>query len=317
MTRTVFFGTPAFAVPSLEMLVAEGYEVVGVYTQPDRPAGRGRGDAAPPVKQAALAHGLTVHQPRSLRRGDAAEHFVALAPEMVVLAAYGLFLPQSILDVAPHGNLNVHPSLLPRHRGASPIMAALLAGDSETGSTIFLMDEGMDTGPILTQQTLPIEESDTTGGLTERLAFHGAELLRDTIPAWLERRIAPVAQDESQATLSHMVEKSDGLLDWSLPAEELARRVRAFDPWPSTFSYWQGKQLRVLEALASDDALGDPPGRVVRLSGSGEAAVSTGRGALVLRRVQMEGRKSMAIDDFLRGQPAFIGAVLERPKPSA
>jgi len=308
VTRVAFFGSAAFSVPTLEALVAAGYDVVAVYTQPDRPAGRGRQESYGPVKEAALRHGLPVYQPRSLKREAALAEFHALAPDVVVLAAYGLLFPQTFLDVPPHGSLNVHPSLLPRWRGPAPIVAALLAGDTTTGSTIFLMDAGMDTGPILAQREADIGPDVTAGALTARLAQHGAELLRDTLPAWLERKLVPQPQDEARATYSRMLTKEDGLLDWSRPAEELARRVRAFNPWPSTYTSWNGQTLKVLEARAHPDGQGDP-GRVVRLHAR-ETAVSTARGSLALLRVQLEGKRALPIQDFVRGQPRFLGSRL-------
>jgi methionyl-tRNA formyltransferase len=305
VTRVAFFGSASFSVPALDSLAAAGHQVVGVYTQPDRPAGRGRREAPGPVKQAALRHGLPVYQPRSLRRAAAVAEFRALAPDVVVLAAYGLIFPQTFLDVPPHGSLNVHPSLLPRWRGPSPIVSAVLAGDTETGSTIFLMDAGMDTGPVLAQRTLAIGPEEPAGALTARLAQHGAELLQDTLPAWLRGELTPQPQDEPRATVSRMLTKADGLLDWTRPAEELARRIRAFDPWPSTYTTWEGQTLKVLEARARPEGGGEP-GQVVRL-GTGEVAVAAGEGALALVRVQLEGRKPMPIGEFVRGQPRFVG----------
>ncbi|TET99449.1 MAG: methionyl-tRNA formyltransferase, partial [Dehalococcoidia bacterium] len=214
----VFLGTPAFAVPSLRRLADEGYEIAAVYTQPDRPAGRGRRLTPPPVKTAALAMGLPVRQPESLRDPSALAELTSLHPEVGVGVAYGQILRQEVLAIPPKGVLNVHPSLLPRHRGASPIPAAILAGDRETGVTIILMDPGMDSGPVLAQRSLPIEDWDTAGTLTEKLAPLAADLLAETLSRWLQGEIDPQPQDHSLATKAPLLKKEHGAIDWSLPA---------------------------------------------------------------------------------------------------
>ncbi|MBI4498222.1 MAG: methionyl-tRNA formyltransferase [Chloroflexi bacterium] len=314
MARIVFMGTPEFAVPCLEALIRAGHEVVGVFTQPDRPAGRGRALTPSPVKATALAHGIPVFQPESLRRGSAADDLAALRPEVIVVAAYGLLLPQKVLDTPPRGCINVHPSLLPRHRGASPIAGTILAGDTETGVTIMLMDAGMDTGPILAQDRVPVELDDTTDTLTARLALVGAELLVRTLDRWLAGEITPQPQDPAQATLTHIITKEDGRIAWNRSAVEIARQVRAFQPWPGAFTHWQGRVLKVLEAvpLPGRDTGGEP-GRVVALVGKEEppVGVQTPDGVLGLVRVQVEGRKAVPTAEFLRGARDLIGARLE------
>ncbi|HIP97224.1 MAG TPA: methionyl-tRNA formyltransferase [Anaerolineae bacterium] len=310
MERIVFMGTPPFAVPTLEALVTQGsYELVCVVTQPDRPAGRGRRLAAPAVKEAALAHGLPVWQPRTLRDPEAVGKLHALSPTVIVVAAFGQILSPDVLAIPPWGCLNVHASLLPRWRGAAPIPAAILAGDEETGVTIMLLDEGMDTGPILTQASLPIHPEDTTGSLTERLATLGADLLIATLPRWLAGEIQPRPQDHSQATICRPLRKEEGWLNWSRPAIELERRVRAYSPWPGAYTTWRGQRLKVLRAASLMDWHGpQPPGQVIALPEG--TAVATGKGALLLLEVQLAGRRATAIADFLRGRKEFVGSHL-------
>lgn len=307
----VFMGTPPFAVPSLERLVEEGYRIVGVCTQPDRPVGRSGAPAKSPVKRAAGRLGLPVYQPRSLRRPEEQVRLRGLEPDLIVVAAYGLVLPQAVLDIPRHGGLNVHPSLLPRHRGAAPVAGALLAGDTETGVSIMLMNAGMDTGPVLSQRRVLIEPGETTGDLTERLAVIGAELLAETIPQWVSGAITPAPQDDAQATYTRLLTKEDSVIDWSIPAIEIARRVRAYVPWPGTATTWQGRRMEVLEGEpVPADASGEP-GTVFQLMRG--AGVITGDGALALKRVQVEGRKAITIEEFLRGSPGLIGSRLGTP----
>jgi methionyl-tRNA formyltransferase len=227
MTRIVFMGSPAFAVPALERL-ADSYEVVAVVTQPDRPAGRKRRLTAPPVKAAALARGLPVWQPPTLRTPQAVARLRALAPDLVVVVAFGQILRANVLEIPPHGCLNLHGSLLPKYRGAAPVPATILSAETETGVTLMRMDEGMDTGPVIAQATCPIAPDDTTATLRDKLCHLGADLLIETLPRWLAGEVTLQPQDDSQATYCHPIAKSDGRLDWQLSAEELARRVRAF-----------------------------------------------------------------------------------------
>jgi methionyl-tRNA formyltransferase len=308
VTRVVFMGTPGFAVPTLRQLI-ESYDVVGVLTQPDRPAGRGQKLAASPVKELALAHGLTVLQPKTLRKPELLAELATLQPDVMVAAAYGLILPQAVLDLAPHGCLNVHASLLPRWRGAAPITAAILAGDAEIGVTIMRMDAGMDTGDVLAQRAEPIRPDDTTGSLSARLAELGAELLIETLPRWLACDIEPQPQDHNQATYCKLLSKEDGRIDWTQPAEVIARQVRAYDPWPGTFTTWEGKRLKVLKASPQLDWAGSTsPGQVIDLDD--EPGVATGKGVLVLHEVQLEGKRAMDARTFLVGYRGFIGSRL-------
>jgi len=307
--RIVFMGTPAFAVPTLERLLQSEHEVVAVYTQPDMPSGRGRQLTPSPVKQVALEHGLTVLQPPRLRTPSQVEQLASLRPDVIVVAAFGQILPQKVLDIPPFGCLNVHPSLLPRHRGASPIASAILAGDEYTGVTIMLLDAGMDSGLILAQRRVAIEPEDTTGTLATKLAQVGAELLIETLDLWLNRQLVPQPQDETKATYSQPVAKEEGEIDWQLPGGEIWRRVRAFQPWPGCYTRWQGKILKILEARPAPGK--GEPGRVVSLEGKGfVVGVYTGDGVLGLLRLQMEGKRAMTAAEFVRGQRGFIGAVL-------
>jgi len=307
MTRVVFMGTPAFAVPILDMLVQADYDLAAVVTRPDRQAGRGQRIVASPVKEYATARGLPLLQPKTLRDAAVVQALHDLNPEVIVVAAFGLILPPPVLALPPRGCINVHASLLPKYRGAAPIAAAVLAGELETGITLMLMDEGLDTGPVLAQARLPIAPDDTAGSLAEKLSRLGARLLSETLPRWLAGQVTPQPQDHSQATLVRTFKKEHGRIDWTLPAIEIERRVRAFSPWPSAYTYWKGRLLKVLRAETVDLALPEPPGQVVAQDG---VLVATGRGALALREVQLEGKRAMGIDEFVRGQRAFVGAVL-------
>lgn len=316
VSRILFMGTPAFAVPSLRALIhagpAHNWRVVGVATQPDRPAGRGKQVAAGPVKETALAHGLPVLQPARLRKSpEAVEELRVLAPDLIVVAAYGLILPRAVLELPTFGCINVHASLLPAYRGASPIAAAILDGREETGVTIMLMDEGMDTGPVLAQGSASIRPDDTTLTLGELLAEQGAALLVETLPRWLAGDLAPVAQDElpGEPSVCRLIAKEAGAIDWSLPAAAIERAVRAYTPWPAAYTLWQGQHFKVLRARVADGSA--PPGWVVR---AGDAiAVGAGDGLLVLETVQPAGKRAMAARDFANGAPGFVGSVLPQP----
>lgn len=323
--RVVFMGTPYFAVPTLQALLRSappgrlwsvGLDLVGVITRPDKPTGRGRALVASPVKATAMEAGVPVYQPGPLRRPEALAQLHHLAPDLIVVAAFGQILPAEVLHLPKHGCLNVHASLLPRHRGASPITGALLAGDAETGVTIMLMDEGLDTGPILAQRATPIEPDDVAGELGTRLAEMGAHLLVEVLPRWLAGGIVPTPQDDAQATTTRLLHKEDGRLDWSLPAEVLARHVRAYTPWPGAYTTWQGRQLKIIRARAlavsTDDTPGEP-GHVFLASGEGgheQLACACGQGALALEVIQLEGKRALLASEFLRGYMRIVGAQL-------
>ena len=303
-------GTPEFALPALDRLVSGEHEVLAVYTQPDKPAGRGRSLLSSAVKKAALDYGLPVWQPPSLRPPEEIERLANLRPEMIVVAAFGLLLPQSILDIPPLGCLNIHPSLLPRHRGPSPVAAAILAGDEITGVSIMLLDKGMDTGPLLAQQQVPVSPEDTTGSLTAKLAQLGGQLLMQTLPLWLEGKLTPQPQDSEKATYSKLITKEEGKIDWQRPAIELWRKVRAFQPWPGCYTTWQGKLLKIMETIPLPG--GGEPGRVIAIEETQGApvGVQAGEGVLGLLQVQLEGKRAMSAEEFVRGQRGFIGALL-------
>ena len=308
MEKLIFMGTPDFAVPVLQALIGR-YEIVGVVTQPDRRAKRGRKLEASPVKVVALDNGLPVLQPLSLRHPDVVAELRALAPDVIVVAAYGQILPAEVLAIPPRGCLNVHASLLPRCRGAAPVSAAILAGYEETGVTIMLMDEGMDTGPILSQATCPISPQDTRESLRARLAQLGADLMVDTLPRWLAGAIEPQPQDHDQATYCCLIAKEDGLIDWSQPAIGICRSCRAYCSWPGLYTYWRGKLLKVLSAEALPQWAGEgEPGQVMALDEG--LAVATAEGALLLIEVQLAGKRALSAGDFARGQRDFVGSVL-------
>lgn len=316
----VFIGTPAFAVPALQR-VAAAYEVSAVFTQPDRPAGRGRASTAPAVKAAAEELGLPVYQPASLKDGGVIDQIRALAPEAIVGVAYGQLIVPQVLAIPPRGVLNVHPSLLPRWRGASPVAAAIVAGDEETGVTIMLMDEGLDSGAILSQVARAVSDLETTGSLTEALAREGADLLADTLPRWLAGEIEPRPQDDSQATVSRRLSKEDGRIDWTETATEIWRRVRAYNPWPGAHSSLDGAAMRFWRAWPLDTESGEPTGTVVAApevlpaAAAGAAfVVQTGRGTLAVLEAQRPGKRSLASADLLRGMPELIEQRFSSPE---
>ena len=307
--RIVFMGTPDFAVPVLSRLMEAGHEIAAVYSQPDRPAGRGRKLVPTPTKRFAEEYGIEVRQPKSLRSEAECAGLASLSPEVVVVAAYGLFLPPEALEIPPLGCLNIHPSLLPRYRGPSPVVSAIINGGDETGVTIMKLDEGMDSGPILAQKQVPIDERDTGPELTRRLFDLGANLLAETLPGWASGSIQASPQDESQATFTTLVKKEDGEIDWTDNAERIARMVRAYEPWPGTFTYWDGKLLKILDATSTAGSAS--PGHVVGLNDGG-IGIGTGDGVLAVDRLQMEGRRPSDAQDFVRGYPNFLGSKVGR-----
>nr|MBC7244838.1 methionyl-tRNA formyltransferase [Chloroflexota bacterium] len=309
MERIVFMGTPRFGQLILEALIGH-YEVVAVVTQPDREGGRGRKVIIPPVKALALAHNLSVLQPVKVRQPEFVQQLHDLAPTAIVVAAFGQILPPTILSLPPYGCINVHASLLPRHRGAAPIPAAILAGDAQTGVTIMLMDEGLDTGPILGQAALEILPDDTTASLTERLGNLGGQLILDTLPRWLAGEITPQKQDDRLVTYSKLLRKEDGHIRWTEPAELIARKCRAFYPWPGAFTFWGERELKVLRARPCLAPYPERiPGKVIRVNS--EIAVVTGEGLLVLEEVQLAGKRPLTGPEFVRGQRDFVGSLLQ------
>jgi methionyl-tRNA formyltransferase len=285
-----------------------------VATQPDRPAGRGNKVIASPVKAQAEFYGLPVLQPASLRKDpDALPALAALQPDLLVVAAYGLILPRGLLDLPKHGAINVHASLLPAYRGASPITTAILDGRATTGVTIMLMDAGMDTGPVLTQAEHAIHPDDTTASLSERLASQGADLLVATLPRWLAGEMSPTPQDQlpGEVSLCRLIKKEDGLIRWGQPAAYIERMTRAFHPWPSAFTTWHGEPFKIWRASVVEGEVTEgqiTPGRVVATPQG--VAVGTGAGLLLLHSVQPAGKRVLDIRSFLNGAPDFVGAQL-------
>jgi len=302
-------GTPGFAIPSLEQLIADRHQVCAVFTRPDRVAGRGQRAVMPPVKRMALELGLLVYQPASLKDGAVITEFAALKPDAIVVAAYGLILPQAVLDIPRYGSINVHPSRLPRYRGPSPVAAAILAGDEFTGVSVMQMSAGLDAGPVLSQAPVAIADYDTTGTLTEKLARVGAFMLGEVLAELPRGGLTPSPQEESQATYSRTICKEDGEIDWQLPAREIWRRVRAYQPWPGSFTFFGGKRLNIIEAAPVPETVSAEAGQVVVLSG-GTFGVGTGDGVLAVRKVQLEGKRATTGAEFLRGQRNLAGARL-------
>jgi methionyl-tRNA formyltransferase len=308
--RVVFMGTPEFALLPLEKLYDSGHQIVAVYTQRDKAAGRGRMMSESPVKTASVRMGLQVVQPRSFRDPAVVAALAALKPDVIVVAAYGLILPPEVLAVPSQGCLNIHPSLLPRYRGVSPIPAAILNGDEFTGVSIMLLDAGTDTGPLLGRLAVPVSQLDTTGSLTAKLSRLGACFLLDLLPRWTGGQITPRPQDNLAATYCGKITKEEGVIDWAQTADEISRRVRAYDPWPGARTTWQGKVLKIVEASPLVGITAGP-GQVIAANDKGTAfGVGTGKGVLGVTTVQLEGKRAMSAAEFLRGQRGFIGSIL-------
>lgn len=293
----VFMGSPEFAVPILRALVAK-YLVVGIITQPDRPAGRGRVLSPPPIKLLADELSLPVIQPSRLSEPEALQQLHHWSPSLIVVAAFGQILKPEVLDLPEYGCINVHASLLPRWRGAAPIQAAILNGDDTTGITIMRMDPGIDTGPILSQKNLAITHEDSTGTLGVKLSTLGANLLMETLPQYLSGKLEPVIQDNSLATYASMIKKEDGLLNLSMSAIQLDRIIRAFNPWPGAFIYWNEQLLKIHHAHPVEAQSESPGKKVIYLQ---LPAIATGNGFLVLDELQLAGRKTQSGKAFLNG----------------
>ena len=302
--RLVFLGTPRFAVPSLERTLQAGHEVTAVFTQPDRPKGRGQHPAMPPVKEAALRLGLPVHQPEKIRRPEAVEELRAMAPEAMVVVGYGQIIPQAILDIPPHGIVNVHASLLPKYRGASPIQWAIAQGERVTGVTTMLINAGLDTGDMLLKWETEIGEEETAVELGERLAAAGADLLVRTLATLPQ--IHPQPQGDSQATYAPVLKKEDGRIDWSMPRRQILNRIRGLVPWPGCYAFLQGSRLHIWKARTAEIAT--PSGRLTTqgrrlFAGCGDQAIE-------ILEVQLEGKKKMDAAAFLNGHPIEAGEAL-------
>jgi len=312
MAKIIFMGTPDFSVPTLKALLSE-HDVIGVITQPDRPAGRGGQVRMSPVKEVALEHNLPVFQPKRLRKQAAIDALLDWQPEtphFYIVAAFGQILPQAVLDIPEHGSINVHASLLPRWRGAAPIQAAIQAGDTETGVTIMQMDAGLDTGDMLSSRAIPIAPDETGQSLHDKLAQIGGELLIKTLPGVLSGVIQPQKQIDELATYAPQIKKDDGLIDWTQDAAQIERTVRAFTPWPGTYTFWNGKQLKI---HAGEVAAGDAEPGIVKQSNQA-IVIGTGSGLFAVEQVQLQGKKLVDIQAFINGYPEFIGSQLENQR---
>lgn len=296
-TKIVFMGSPDYAVPTLKVL-NDNYHVVGVITQPDQPVGRGRKIQSPPVKIMAEKMGLKIYQPNRIKGEDFLQTLSGLAPEVVIVAAYGKILPKKVLEFPKYGCVNVHASLLPRWRGASPIQNAILSGDQQSGVTIMLMDEGVDTGPILSKGDVAIADNDTAESLSGKLALKGAELLKDSLPDYLLGKIQAQKQKEEDATYTRMIKKSDALMDFSSGAKILERQVRAYYPWPISYFRWNDTVLRVLEASDNQTQVLSPGQRGIL---DKYPCVGTATFDLKLLKVQPPGKRAMSGKDFMNG----------------
>ncbi len=307
--RIIFMGTPQAAVPTLERILVDGHEVVAVYTQPDRPSGRGNKIVFSPVKEFALAKGLEILQPQKIRTAEALETFRSHKADVAVVVAYGRILPETFLNAFPNGAINLHFSLLPKYRGAAPVNWAIVNGETETGVTTMRMDAGLDTGDILLQRSTVIGEEETAVELMERLAITGAELLSETLANL--SAIKPVKQDNGQATFAPILKKEDGLIDWRLDANEIVNRIRGFQPFPSTFTYHQQSKLTFWRAKSEsvEDESRYEPGEIVETDG--RLLIGCGNGSVLLvDELQLEGKRRMPTRDFLNGVKLRKGEVL-------
>jgi len=299
--RIIFMGTPDFSVPALQALIDGPDEVVAVVSQPDRPKGRGKKMAATPTKVAAEAAGIPILQPTKIKTKAFAETLRSFNPDLIIVAAYGRILPSSILDLPPLGCINIHGSLLPRHRGAAPIQWAILAGDSEAGVTIMQMDVGMDTGAMLLPAAIPVTDEETAGGLFDKLSNLGGTALLQALDLLRADKLPPIEQDHSLATEAPPLKKEDGCIDWNKSAREIHCLIRGMDPWPTAYSFLDGKRFRFFSPLVSESVSSQSPGSIVQADKNG-LLLATGEGTLLVREIQPEGKKRMRIEAYLCGQ---------------
>lgn len=309
--RIVFMGTPQFAVPSLEALLKSDDQVVGIVTQPDRPKGRGQTLTPSPVKRIAQREQLPLLQPTKMKDPAFLAALAAWKPDLIAVAAFGRILPPAILNLPSRGCLNVHGSLLPKYRGAGPIQWAIMNGETETGITTMLMDEGMDTGAILLQERLAIVPDDTAGTLSPRLAELGGRLLIKTITQLKAGTLVPCQQDHSQATMAPLLKKEDGVIDWTMSATTIANRIRGLTPWPGAYTFAQEDRWTIWRAVAITEQVKDPPGTVTQVT-KDAVHVATGHGVLVLTELQPANRRRMAASQYLAGHPVLVGSILGR-----
>ncbi len=312
--RTVFMGTPEFALSTLQGLLDAGVNLVGVYTQPDRPKGRGKKLAASPVKELALSRQLPVFQPERLRKPEVVEELRQLAPDLIVVVAYGQILPRSVLDIPRFQCINVHASLLPKYRGAAPINKAIVDGETETGVTTMLMDVGLDTGAMLVKRSTPIGPDETAGVVHDRLALLGREAMEETLRLLCAGQLTSQEQDDAFSTYAPMMNKEDGLIDWSRNARQIHNQVRGLDPWPGAYSYLGGQVLKI-SRTGVDEAVGGAPGEVLSADAGG-VRVACGQGVLVIGELQLPGKKRLTAREFLSGCPLPVGTRLESSAPA-
>ena len=299
--RIIFMGTPDFSVPALQALIDGPDEVVAVVSQPDRPKGRGKKLAATPTKVVAEASNIPILQPTKIKTDEFAETLRSYNPDLIIVAAYGRILPSSILDLPPLGCINIHGSLLPRHRGAAPIQWAILAGDNEAGVTIMQMDVGMDTGAMLLPAAIPVSDDETAGGLFDKLSNLGGTALLQALDLLREDKLPPIEQDHSLATEAPPLKKEDGCIDWNRPAREIHCLIRGMDPWPTAYSFLEGKRFRFFSPLVGESASSQSPGSIIQADKNG-LLLATGEGTLLVREIQPEGKKRMSIEAYLCGQ---------------
>ncbi len=306
--RTVFMGTPEFALQPLQGLLAAGVNLVGVYTQPDRPKGRGKKLAASPVKQLALEHGIPVFQPPKLRDQQAVEELQALQPDLIIVVAYGQILPKVALDIPRYHCINIHASLLPKYRGAAPINKVIIDGGTETGVTTILMDVGLDTGDMLVKRSLNIGENETAGELHNRLALLGREVMEETLGQLCAGTLVAEKQDDALSCYAPMLKKEDGLIDWQRSAIEIHNQVRGLDPWPGAYTYLEGEVLKIA-ATTVDTGSVEAAGTIISADKTG-VRIACGEGVLIVGELQLPGRKRLAAMNFLSGRPLFSGTLL-------
>lgn len=303
-------GTPWFAVPTLEYLLLNGYEIAAVYTQPDRESGRGRSVVTSPVKRKAIEYNLPVEQPDNFKESKTIGRLAAYKPDYILIYSYGQILPQTVIDIPSSDCLAIHPSLLPKHRGAAPVVSAILSGDEFTGTTLMKVALKVDSGDILGQVQVPITDYDNTDLLTEKLSMVSVQMVLDVLPRLVKNEVIPRQQDHALSNYFGQMSKQDGEIDWNMPAVDIWRRVRAYNPWPGCYTRWNGKQLKILQAKPVSFKESTTPGLVVALPDKHVPGIGTGDGVLAVSEVQLEGKKAMMAKDFIQGQREFIGAVL-------
>jgi methionyl-tRNA formyltransferase len=308
MTKIVFMGTPDFAVPVLRQVINDGFEVIAVVTQPDRPVGRKKVMTPPPVKVEAEKQGIPVYQPEKIREKDELEKVLALKPDLVITAAFGQILPKELLDAPTHGCINVHASLLPELRGGAPIHYAILQGKEKTGITIMYMAEKLDAGDIITQVEVPITEEDNVGTLHDKLSTAGARLLSETLPPLLEGKLTATPQDETLATFAPNIKREQEKIDWTKTGEEIYNHIRGLNPWPVSFTTLDGKVLKIWNAEKISDKAGGAPGTIVEIGQEGIAVLTGNDTQIRIKELQPSGKTKMSVEDFLRGAGSKLTA---------